>query len=302
MNNRTVLFFLACSVLLANCATGSFPDRIVAERGGFIPEGIEYDNANGRILTGSLADGTIYQISGSGSMRPLVQDSELMASVGIEADEARNRLLVANSDRSNTTGAAKLGVYELDSGNAIAMIDLASVIEDLPEDATHFANDVAVSTRGVAYVTDTRMNVIYAVDIYYNASVLYDFGRDSGLNINGIEYHPAGYLLVVSPGTGQLLKVPADNPSRWSFVELEIPANGGDGLVWSQDGSLAVISNNSSQVIKYASDDHWRSARVVGTATFEGQGTTGAAIGEDIYVVQPHFSDDEPPVILKARF
>ena len=47
---------LAC--LLVACTTGSsssIPDRIVAERAGFIPEGIEYDTNNGRFLTGSPA-------------------------------------------------------------------------------------------------------------------------------------------------------------------------------------------------------------------------------------------------------
>ena len=37
-------------------------ETIVAERGGFIPEGIEYDQANGRFLTGSLAEGSIFAI------------------------------------------------------------------------------------------------------------------------------------------------------------------------------------------------------------------------------------------------
>ena len=38
------------------------PAMIVAERGGFIPEGVEYDTANGRILTGSLSEGSIFHI------------------------------------------------------------------------------------------------------------------------------------------------------------------------------------------------------------------------------------------------
>ncbi|MDP6417328.1 MAG: hypothetical protein QGG54_20180 [Gammaproteobacteria bacterium] len=84
---------LAC--LPVACTTGSggsssIPDRIVAERAGFIPEGIEYDTNNGRFLTGSLTDGTIYQISSRGSMTAVITDAALMASVGIEVDEVRN--------------------------------------------------------------------------------------------------------------------------------------------------------------------------------------------------------------------
>ena len=292
--------------ILGGCTSmqpaGNIPDRIVAERGGFIPEGIEYDNQNKRFLTGSLADGTIYAISNSGRLTPVVQDDALISSVGIEADEAHNRLLVANSDRNSSTGAAKLGVYVLSSGAHLAMVDLVASIPDLPADANHFANDVAVSSAGTAFVTDTRMNIIYKVDRYYKASVLLDLGRDSGFNINGIEYHPAGYLLVVSPGTGQLIKVPINNPQNWSLVELDIPARGGDGLVWAADGGLVSTSNNSSAVMKYRSDDGWASARLVGMASFDGQTTTAAAVGDDIFVVQPHFADPEPPAILRARF
>lgn len=194
---------LAC--LLVACTTGSsssIPDRIVAERAGFIPEGIEYDTNNGRFLTGSLADGTIYQISNRGSMTAVITDTALMASVGIEVDEVRNRLLVANSDRDSSTGAAMLGIYDLGSGEQLAMVDLSGSIEDPGVEANFFANDVAVSAAGVAFVTDTGMSIIYKVDTYYRASVLIDFGRESGFNLNGIEYNPEGYLIAVSSGTG----------------------------------------------------------------------------------------------------
>lgn len=278
------------------------PAEIVAERGGFIPEGIEFDNVNNRFLTGSLADGTIYEITYDGQLVPAFTSSDLISTVGIEVDEPRNRLLVTNSDRGSATGAAMLGVYDLDSGSQLAMIDLTASIPDKPADSNHFANDVAVSAAGMVFVTDSRQSIVYKVDRYYQASILVNFGSDSPFGLNGLEYHPAGYLILVSPGTGQLVKVPVDNPANWSVVELDYPATGGDGLVWASDGSLASISNNSSNVSKYRSDDNWASARLVGMASFEGQATTGAAVGDDIYVVQPHFGDAEPPVILRAEF
>ena len=182
------------------------------------------------------------------------------------------------------------------------MVDLAASIPDKPADAGHFANDVAVSKAGTAYVTDSRMKIVYKVDKYYRASVLVDFGVDAEFGLNGIEYHPAGYLIVASPGTGELIRVPVDNPQRWAMIDLDVPATGVDGLVWASDGSLAGVSNNRSRAVKYMSDDNWRSARLTGMASYSGQSTTGAAVGDEIYVVQPHFSDDEPPEILRAKF
>lgn len=302
---RNSLCILAASLSLAGCAASSggsgLPERITAERGGFIPEGIEYDQNAGRFLTGSLSEGTIYAISNAGGLSPVIEDPELEASVGIEVEEERNRLLVANARLGAGSGAARLGVYDLGTGEQLAMVDLT---EALPEgvEGNHFANDVAVTPAGTAFVTDTAMNIIYRVDRYYRPSVLVDLGRDSGLSINGIVYHPGGYLITVSAGTGQLIKVPLNNPQNWRIIELDYPAHGGDGLVWTSDGELVSTSNNVSRVMRYRSEDNWRSAELSGMASFEGQATTAAVVGEDIYVVQPHFQDDGAPEILRVRF
>ncbi|GJM12159.1 MAG: hypothetical protein DHS20C12_05620 [Pseudohongiella sp.] len=305
MNTRVTAGIILLATL-TGCANGLSaglaPDRIVAERGGFVPEGIEYDNNRNRFLTGSIADGTIYEVTNSGRLIAAITSPDLKASVGIEVDESRDLLYVANSDTSSTSGAAELGVFDLATGEQLAMVDLAASIPNKPADAGHFANDVAVSRAGVAYVTDSRMKIVYKVDKYYRATVLVDFGVDAEFGLNGIEYHPAGYLIVASPGTGQLIRVPVDNPQRWAMIELDVPATGVDGIVWAADGSLAGVSNNRSRAVKYVSDDNWRSARLTGMASYAGQSTTGAAVGDEIYVVQPHFSDDGAPEILRAKF
>ena len=305
MNTRVTagIFLLTTLTSCANeLSSGMAPDRIVAERGGFVPEGIEYDNNRNRFLTGSFADGTIYEVTSSGRLVPVITSPDLIASIGIEVDESRDTLYVANSNTGIPNGAAELGIYNLATGEQLAMVDLAASIPDKPADASHFANDVAVSKAGVAYVTDSNMKIVYKVDKYYRASVLIDFGLDAEFGLNGIEYHPAGYLILASPGTGQLIRVPVDNPQRWELIDLDVPAMGVDGIVWTADGSLVGISNNRSRAVKYASDDNWRSARLTGMASYSGQSTTGAVVGNEIYVIQPHFSDDEPPEILRAKF
>ena len=68
------------------------------------------------------------------------------------------------------------------------MVDLAATV-DAGGDAMHFANDVAVTDNGMAYVTDTQMNVIYRVDADHAASVFHSF-EDGGAGPNGIGHHP----------------------------------------------------------------------------------------------------------------
>lgn len=281
------------------------PDVIVAERGGFIPEGIEFDQANRRFLTGSLAEGTIFQVHNDGSLTSVVRDAELVSSVGIEVDEPRDRLLVANSDRAafggDSSGQAKLGVYNLTTGERLAMVDLGALVGDA--DSTYFANDVAVADDGTAYITDTMMNVVYQVDPDYTPSVFYEFEAMEGLGLNGIVYHEDGYLVVVaSGGAGTLYKIPLSNPQAAAQVQIAEPPAGADGLVWTAAGELASISNSTSSVVTLSSSDDWASATVTGVASFEGQATTGAAVDGDVYVVQPHFADEDAPTILKAVF
>jgi sugar lactone lactonase YvrE len=296
----------AVSARPAATATAAIPARIVAARGGFIPEGIEFDNANRRFLTGSLAEGTIFEVGNDGSLTALVDDAELVSSVGIEVDEPRDRLLVANSDRAvfggESSGHAKLGVYSLTTGERIAMVDLGAVAGG-GDDAEFFVNDVTVTDDGSIYATDSRMNVVYRVDASYTPSLFYRFAAMEGLGLNGIVTHPDGYLIVVaSAGQGVLYKVPLDDPQAASQIALAEPVTGSDGLVWAADGTLASISNATSSVVKLTSSDAWASATVTGVASFEGQATTGAAVDDDIFVVQPHFNDPEQPVILRAAF
>ena len=77
-------------------------DVITAERGGFIPEGIEYDEDNGRFLTGSLAEGTIFVIERDGRVVPFIRDAELVSSVGIHPEHSKARWLPITTRRAHT--------------------------------------------------------------------------------------------------------------------------------------------------------------------------------------------------------
>ena len=285
----------------AATAVVELPGTIMAERGGFIPEGVEYDTANERFLTGSIAEGSIFEIGADGSVTAVVTDGELISSVGIEADEATDRLLVANADAAvfdgSGAGHAKLGVYQLSTGERLAMVDLGASIGNPPDDAAYFANDVTAGDDGTAYVTDTRMNTIYRVSADYEASVLHRFDDFAP---NGIVHHPDGYLLVA--GGTMLWKVPVDDPSSATPVALPEEIPGQDGAVWTADGRLIIVSNSGNRVVALTSSDDWATATLAGVAVYEAQATTAAVVGNDVYVVHPHFGDAEPPSLERVTF
>jgi sugar lactone lactonase YvrE len=278
---------------------------ITAERGGFIPEGIEYDEDNGRFLTGSLAEGTIFVIERDGRVVPFIRDADLVSSVGIEADENRDRLLVANSNSAvfndqTATGHAKLGVYHLTTGERLAMVDLGATIG---AGARHFANDVTVDGEGNAYVTDSFANAIYRVTPEYQATVMHRFtDLPPGALLNGIVYHNGGYLLAVAEE--RIYKVPVANPAGTTQVNVSEPVGGQDGIVLTADGRLVVTSNSQSEprLVAFTSNDNWTSAQRVGVATLNGQATTAAVVGDEIWAVHPHFADAEPPTIERGIF
>jgi sugar lactone lactonase YvrE len=281
-------------------------DVITAERGGFIPEGIEYDEDNGRFLTGSLAEGTIFVIERDGRVVPFVTDPELVSSVGIEVDEERDRLLVANSDsavfgNADAAGHAKLGVYHLMTGERLAMVDLGATIG---AGARHFANDLTVDGEGNVYVTDTFANAIYRVTPDYTASVLHRFtDLPEGALLNGIVYHEGGFLLTVAGD--RIYRVPLANPAGTTQVDVSEPIGGQDGIVLTDDGRLVVTSNSATEprLVAFRSDDNWMTARRAGVAELtRGQATTVAVVGDELWAVQPHFNDQDPPTIERAVF
>ena len=103
-------------------------------------------------------------------------------------------------------------------------------------------------------------------------------------------------------GAGGIYKVPVGDPAATSQVTLPEPVAGADGLTWMSGGRLAAVLNSSSRVVALTSSDDWATAQNAGVATFEGQATTGATVGNEFYVVQPHFADADPPMILRAAF
>jgi len=285
-------------------AEDGWPAVIVAERNLFIPEGIEFDQTHQRFLVGSLRDGTVYQLERDGRLIPVAEDEELVSSIGIEVDEARDRLLVANSDFSviatGGVGQAKLGVFDLSNGERIAMVDLGATLEERAGETQFFANDVTVDDQGTIYVTDSRARAIYRVDDAYQATLLHRFVPSETFLPNGIVYHASGYLLVV--GGESMFKVPLDDPASASQVALSEPIPGADGAVWTQDQHLAIVANRANRVVVLTSSDEWASAELVERATYEVMATTVAVVGDELYVVHPHFRDEGTPSVERVTF
>jgi len=297
------LLILAISVLLVGCSGNKVtktPAEVNFNNEALYPEGVVWDSKNQRFLVTSIRKGVIGSVKDDGSYWVFAKDPRMISTVGIKIDQARDRVLVCNSDAGageKTTKAtagkiAALAVFQLSNGKLIKYVDLVK-----GKDGGHFCNDITITKDGSAYITDSFAPTIYKVDSNYNASVLISDKAFSGksFNLNGI-VNKDNYLLVAKMNSGQLFKVPLDNPK--GFTEVSLPENieGVDGLLWAADGSLILIANNNAHVgvpasaatnavMRLTTEDGWKTAKIKGKApTGDVFASTGTLRDGQVYV------------------
>jgi sugar lactone lactonase YvrE len=246
----------------------SLPTAVTFTQAGLYPEGTQYDDQRGLFLVSSETTGRIGQVTDMGSYSIFADDPLLVSSVGLRLDAARNRLLVAvsdpgyNPDRTKTakgqlSNLAALATFSSSTGTKTSYVDLGAFTP--PGGATypaHFANDIAVDGVGNAYITDSFAPIIYRVDaqgtvtrFLENAALAAPTGK---FGLNGIVYHPSGYLLVAKSDEGVLLKVPLSNPA--SFTKITLPTalslSGADGLQLTNNTTLLAVCNAQGKVYR----------------------------------------------------
>lgn len=268
--------------------------------GKLYPEGLEYNPKTGNFLLASFREGMVYEVEPDGTFRPLVQDDRLTTGMGIRVDAKNNRLYVVSSDigisvRQSSEGKfmrAALGIYELSSGKAINFINLDAL---RPKGEKHIANDLAVDPEGNVYVTDSLAPIIYKVDLQGRASVfLEDKNRfiGKGFNLNGIIYHPDGYLIVAKKNEGVLFKVPVDEPEKYTEIKAPRKFTGADGLILLDNNNVVVVTNRAAGILNDTafalnSKDGWKTSTVSGYYKFtkDEYPTTGIVNDGKIFVV-----------------
>lgn len=299
------------------------PDTIRFHAPGLMPEGIEYDPGLDLFLVSSLTQPRISMVAGNGTIVPFVVDPELGSTAGIEVDEAGGRLLVAASAgevftvgddglalNPDVRGRAELFAFDLESGERLMRVGLDDLVE--APDVQFLGNDVAVDAAGDAFVTDSLAQRLYRVRPDGSAEVFLEDERLGGafLGANGIAAHADGFLLVAVVSGGRLYKVPLDDPTGLTEVELSEPL-GIDGLVLADDERAVAVAYQGTDplaaeqaVVELHSEDGWASATVVGRHPTEGAATTVVMReGEAYYLNTYAFDfDREQYDIVRARF
>ncbi len=271
------------------------PGQIIINQEQLYPEGVALDQKNRRFLVSSLTRGTIGAVAYNGTYTPFIQDPALKATIGLKIDEARRRVLVAVSD-PRMANVAGLGIYDLNTAERLHFVDLLQA----GGGQRNFANDIATDPQGNAYVTNSFSPIIYKVDRDGNASVLLQenrFATNPGeFGFNGIVYDNNGFLIVAFSKENALFRIPVNNPSAYSRVELSTQLMGPDGLLLSKDGKQLVVVNNAGgaeagKVLSFTSDDQWKSGRQTESfATGAVFPTTATSNGKDVFVLYAYLN------------
>jgi sugar lactone lactonase YvrE len=293
-------------------STASTPAKITVPQRGLSPEGIQYDTANQRFIVSSRTQGRIGTVRDDSTYTQLADDTRLVSTIGLNLDATRQRLLAAVSDAgANTTRTsattlrklAALAIFNPSSGALLRYVDLGA----LRPTQAHFANDIAVDAVGNIYITDSLSPIIYKVDTNGTPTVFLgnaQLSGGTGFGLNGIVYHPDGYLLVAKSNDGTLFKVPLANPTGFTPVASTQSLVGADGLLLLNSTTLLVVAGSQSTVFRMATSDGWATTRPSGSfATGAVSPTTiTSRNGNEAFVLYPYTATAPRFAITKAVF
>jgi sugar lactone lactonase YvrE len=212
--------------------THGLPPVMTPTATNLFPEGVAWDPTRQALLVGSQTHpATISAVGRDGVARPVVTDPEMFGYVGLKVDPHRGRILAAIGNPF-APGLSFLAVYDLRTGARKQLVNLSG--------EGHAVNDLALDPAGAAYVTDTAAGAVYKVDVAGQVTTLVSDPRlTPAPGVNGIVWHPGGYLVLGNYTTGKLYRL-----SRGHLTELQAPSLvGADGLALRPNGTLVVVTN-----------------------------------------------------------
>jgi sugar lactone lactonase YvrE len=200
--------------------------------GDLVPEGIAYDPKGKRFYLGSMVKHKIIRCTGRGDCEVFVEGGELGEVLGLKIDSKSNSLWATNNAREK----AALFRYDLNLRKLMGKYVAA------PGDSPHQFNDIAVSSKGDVFVTDTPAGTVHW--IVHGTERLEEFKpRMNITSPNGIALSADGRKLYVAGFPNGITVV--DLATR-SFKPIAHPPDlcmaTIDGLQF-HDGSLVAIQN-----------------------------------------------------------
>lgn len=259
---------------------------------GIFPEGIAVHEPSGTFFVSGAGSGGIYQVDiETGEAAVFLEPGIREAFTTIGLAVSGGQLWVAGGN------SGQVLVYDIDSGERLGLYST-------PEADARFLNDVVVTERGDAFITDSNRPVLWRVAAGNVVQAPEGEAEDwlsftgtpfeyvEGFNANGIVASDDGLtLIVVAANTGTLYKIDVESKEVTSIDLAGETVPGGDGLVL--DGqTLYVVQNGADQVSVITLSDDFTSGSVERVIEDERltDSATAALVGTNLLITNAQFS------------
>ncbi|MEA2598580.1 MAG: hypothetical protein QOF01_5049 [Thermomicrobiales bacterium] len=262
------------------------------------PEGVAYREGSDEFYVGATADGTLFRGNlTTGNVEvfsPGGADGRAMA-VGMKIDDQGRLVVVGGS-----TGL--VFAYDTASGQLVTKATTGHT-------GDQFLNDVAVTSSGDAFITDSFVPVLYRLPAIDGTATptaggtlepFLDFTGtplqyQEGFNLNGIVASDDGaYLLVVQTNTGKLYRIEISSKAVEEVDLGGATLTGGDGMVL--DGTvLYVVHEGKLSVVALDADLTSGTIRGDFTDPSFSSPTTAAKVDGCLLVVNSQFANQGSP-------
>jgi sugar lactone lactonase YvrE len=258
-----------------------------------IPEGIAYDSRTKTFYVGSTYLRKIISVDENGAVKNFTNEAQdgLRGVLGMRVDE-KSRVLWAISSHAGLAmplkgnprdciGCSEVLKYNLDTGKLIKKYSLKN------EPDKHFLNDLAITSNGDLYITDTIYGAIYFISAKNDE--LTEFLRfektsyPNGIDLSADEKH----LFVGLEG-----KIAAvDLQSRKSIILAtppDIKVGGIDGMYFYKDSLITIQPfDEGKTLVRYylnkKRDAIVKAEVIEASHKLFNQPTTGMIVGKDFY-------------------
>lgn len=295
-----VLFMLLVLIFMTSCSDDDtepiaqdpiFIDLNMTGAENLYPEGIIVAD-NGDIYVSGFGDiasgnGSVIRIpNGTTTAEYFKNEGEdgLLSAVGMEIDQARNRLFVANANLG--AGTSDLKIFDLTTGNLIKTITH-------PSHGFTFFNEIAIDASGRVYISDTGDAVIWTVasntddanlpneaEVFVTDPLLANPDPNRAFGLNGLNITADGNYLIASvmdrldQGDGRLVSI---NISSKTVTDVNFTGQsnaiqafaGSDGMFFNENLLYMVNVVPPASIITAQFNADYTSAELVQRGEFE---------------------------------
>lgn len=311
MKKCITIVILGCFGLLSRSLQAQ-TERIEFEAPLAYPEGVVYSKSRNVFYVSSVTTGTIGSVDPKGNYQVLYSDSALKSSFGMKLTSNESKLWVCVGDpnysryKDSATFKKMIRVVCIDiaARKKEKDIDLSSLYN-----GRHFANDLTFDNKGNIYITDSFSPVIYSIDANGKAGVFAEseLFKSIAVGLNGITWHPKGFLLAVNNSNGSVLKIPIGSKEAPTLVKVPQFFPGADGLLVDAAGNLILVQNKGvNKVFKLSSTDNWATATVIAStaaADLFQYPSTATMMRNDIWIMNAKLNElSDSSVVLSKKF